>query len=49
MSAQSLSTEIYGREDGQWNLAHRHADTLPSQSEPEAARDREGMASAGER
>jgi hypothetical protein len=40
---------IYRREDVQWKLAHRHADTLPSQAEPEAASGHEGMASAGER
>lgn len=46
---RSLSTPICRREYGRWKLAHRHMDTLPSQREPEAARDREGMASAGER
>jgi ketosteroid isomerase-like protein len=24
-------TQLYRCEDGQWKLAHRHADTLPSQ------------------
>jgi ketosteroid isomerase-like protein len=24
-------TQLYRREDGQWKLAHRYADTLPSQ------------------
>jgi hypothetical protein len=41
--------QIYRREDGRWKVAHRHAVTLPWQTEPEAARDHEGTASAGER
>jgi hypothetical protein len=49
ISMRSLRKQICRRVYGRWKLAHRHTDTLPSQREPEAARDREGMASAGER
>ena len=27
-------TQVYRREDGQWKVAHRHADTLPQPEEP---------------
>ncbi len=26
------ATQVYRREEGQWKVAHRHADTLPQQS-----------------
>jgi ketosteroid isomerase-like protein len=27
-------TQVYRREEGEWKVAHRHADTLPQQEEP---------------
>ena len=27
-------TQVYRREDGEWKVAHRHADTLPQPEEP---------------
>jgi hypothetical protein len=39
------ATQIYWRDEGQRKVAHRQVDAPMSEEEPEAARDREGMAS----
>jgi ketosteroid isomerase-like protein len=28
-------TQVYRREDGEWKVAHRHADTLPQPDQPQ--------------
>ena len=28
------ATQVYRREDGEWKVAHRHADTMPEEEPP---------------
>jgi hypothetical protein len=45
LTRSSRATQIYGREDGLWKVAHRHVDALGSGGAREVPGEREGMAS----